>query len=95
MNVASDILAMMRDFGSTIAAGGRTTKGIVDSADEAMMAAGSMSPFIGRSIVVTLRTDDLVLTEGGALTIDGKPYIVREKYHLDDGLLTRILCARG
>jgi hypothetical protein len=95
VNLEQDITVMLLDLGSTIAAGGKQTRGMVDSADEALMQSGTPSPFIGRSIVVTIRTGSIPVTEGSALTIDGKPYLVREKYQLDDGLLTRILCAKA
>ncbi len=91
----TDITVLLMDMGQTISAGGKSTRGLVDSADEALMQAGTPSPFIGRSIVVTLRTGAIPLAEGGAISIDGKAHIVREKYQLDDGLLTRVLCAKA
>lgn len=95
MNLADDIAVMLADFGQPIASGGRTARGLVDSADEALMQSGGPSPFIGRSTVVTFRTGDLVAAEGDEITIAGVRYFIREKLQLEDGLLTRILCAKA
>lgn len=86
---------MLADFGVAISAGGKQAKGLVDSADEALMQSGNPSPFIGRSIVVTLRTGDLAIKEGDPMSIGGVAHIVREKYQLEDGMLTRLLCAKA
>lgn len=94
MNLADDIAVMLADFGQPIASGGRQAKGLVDSADEALMQNGP-SPFIGRSTTVTFRTSDLAAKDGDEITINGVRHFIRERYQLEDGLLTRILCARA
>lgn len=94
MNLDADIAAMLSDFGQPIASGGRQAKGLVDSADEALMQNGP-SPFIGRSTTVTFRTSDLGAAEGDEITVNGVRYFIREKLQLEDGLLTRALCAKA
>lgn len=94
MNLSADLLVMLYDFGQPIASGGRTARGLVDSADEALMQNGP-SPFIGRSTVVTFRTGDLVAAEGDEITVAGVRYFIRERLQLEDGLLTRLLCAKA
>lgn len=95
MNLSRDLLAMMQDFGVSASDGTRTAKGLLDSADEMLRAGAGPVALIGKSITFTLRTGDLDTTTGSRLTIAGTAYIVREQLQLDDGMLTRILCARG
>lgn len=95
MNLAADIAVMLSDFGQPIASGGRTARGLVDAADEALMQSSGPSPFVGRSTVVTFRTGDLAAQEGDEITVAGVRYFIREKLQLEDGLLTRVLCARA
>lgn len=94
MNLAHDISIILADFGTPIMAGGKSAKALVDSADELLMQNGN-SPMIGRHIVATILTGSVPVQVGGSLTIDGASYRAAEVYQLDDGALTRIVCARG
>lgn len=94
MNLAQDVRVLLNDFGVPVAAGGRTAKALVDSADEMLMANGN-APMIGRHIVATMMTGSVPVQTGGQLTIDGVAYRASEVYQLDDGLITRVVCARG
>lgn len=98
MNLTNDLVVMLNDFGVSVAlssAPQTQTKALVDSADEAVMANGNPSPFIGRSVVLTLRTGALDVREGTELTFGGHRYVVREKYQIEDGLLTRLLVVKA
>ncbi len=94
MNLAQDVRVLLADFGVPVSAGGRTAQALVDSADELLMQNGN-APLIGRHIVATLMTGSVPVAVGGQLVIDGVAYRAAEVYRLDDGLLTRIVCAKG
>lgn len=93
MNLAQDVRVLLADFGVVIAAGNRTSKALVDSADELLMANGN-APLIGRHIVATVMTGSVPVKVGDALTIEGVAHRASEVYQLDDGLITRIICAK-
>lgn len=95
MNLAADIVVMLQDFGVPVAAGLTTTKGIVDAADQEVLASGTQGALIGRAVILYIRTGSLTVANGTSLTIEGKPYVAREVYQLEDGMVTRVLCSKA
>lgn len=95
MNLHADVLVMLRDFGVRVVHSGRECRGLLDSFDEQILASGGPANAIGRQISLICATGELTAQLGAAITIDGRPHVVREKYQLDDGLLTRFVCSKG
>lgn len=95
LNLTVGIDVMLRDFGVPVVAGARTVRGIVDSFDEQILATGGPANMAGRQIVLLARTADLPIPIGSALTIDGQPHVLREKYQLADGVMTNFICSKG
>lgn len=95
MNIADDLNVLLADLGVVVSAGGKTAKGLLDDADEEVLAGGGPAQLLGRSIVVTLRTGSIDVAAGSALTVNGTSYIARDIRKLDDGLLTRIFCSKA
>lgn len=95
MNLMRDLDVLMFDFGVTVAADGKTTRGIMDSVDEQMLANGAPVNMVGNNVSLIVRTGALDIDLGSIITADGKQYVVREKLQLDDGMLTKLLCAKG
>lgn len=89
---ASDLPAMLADFGVPIAWAAVSGLGIVDVADEESMGAQAGS-FSGKERVVRLETERFAgLGEGETLTVDSVDYYVISVHQEGDGALTRVLC---
>lgn len=95
MNIADDLRVMLADMGVTVSAGGKTAKGLLDDADEEILAGGGPSQLLGNSIVVTIRTGSIDVEAGGMITVNGTTYAARDIRKLDDGLITRIFCSKA
>lgn len=91
----AEIAIMMRDLGVTVTAGARTCKGLLDSFDEQILQGGGPTNALGRQIILTIRTGDIDVTNGSQLSIAGALHVVRERYQIEDGMLTRLVCSRG
>lgn len=89
----TDIPYLFADMGVTVVMGAYSTKGFIDTADE-LVTEGGAPGAIGKMIAVTIKTGSLSgLAVGSIITVDGTYYTVRERLQIDDGTLTRILCA--
>lgn len=90
---ASDLDAMLAEFGVPVVLGQWTGTGIVDTTDQDLLAAEA-SHFVGKVMAVVVKTGVLVgLAEGATLEVDGTSYRVIQAHQQDDGALTRVLCS--
>lgn len=95
MNIYDDLRVMLADLGVVVSAGGKTAKGLLDDADEEILAGGGPSQLLGNSIVVTIRTGSVDIEAGGTLTVNGTTYAARDVRKLDDGMVTRVFCSKA
>lgn len=92
---AADINALLADFGVPVTVGAVTAKGLEDAADETMLSAESgAAHLVGRVRVVLVKTGTFTLAAKADITVDGTAYKVRDYAQIDDGALTRIVCAK-
>lgn len=93
---AADLPVLLEDFGVDVTLGETTVKGILDEADEEILASGAPSPITGKGVVFTLETGALPgLDEGVSFTSGGTTYTVRQLMQYGDGAYTRVLCEVG
>lgn len=89
----AEIQAIIDEFGVAVVIAGVTSKGIVDRIDEELLA-GMQTKAMGRMISVIVKTGTFPgLVERVQATVEGTVYRVREIMRLDDGALTKFLCA--
>lgn len=83
---ASDLDALLAEFGVPVELEGQTVQGIVDIAD-----LGDAGEPITKGFTVLVKTGALTeLAEKASIKVDGKKYRVTATEQLDDGALTRV-----
>lgn len=83
-----DLDAFLADFGLPCVAGVVSFTGILDQPDEVLNL--THADALSREYDLTYKTAAVTLTRGGALTVDGVAFTVREApRQIDDGAFTR------
>lgn len=88
---ASDIDAMIRDFGVVVVVGAVSSRGLEDAVDEEMLRQ-ERAHLIGRVRTVIVKTGTFALDTKGTISVDGSSYKIHSLEQLDDGALTRVTC---
>jgi hypothetical protein len=93
MAFAEDLSVFLADFGVACSAGAVSFVGIVDQPDEILELARAGA--VSRQYELTYRSDAVTLTRGGAVTVAGVAYQVREApRQVDDGAFSRALLTK-
>lgn len=83
---ASDLDAMLAEFGVPVVLGSQTVDGILDISD-----VGDAGELITKQASVLVKTGALKnLKEGASLDVDGKSYLVTGTDQLGDGATTQV-----
>ena len=92
---ASDVDTLLREFGVPVVRGSESTTGIVDEVDIEMMA-GDGATFVGHQTSILVRTGSLEDPAAqDIIVVNGVRYRVATVSQVDDGGLTRLLCAQA
>ena len=79
------------DFGVVCTAGGRTFRGLLDTPDETLNMGGIN--LISTMYVLAVKSTDVAqsaIVTGSAITVGGKPYVVRDVLQQDDGVFSNL-----
>lgn len=80
--------------GEPVTIGSVTLNGLVDIVDEEMLVAQGFGSFIGKSVLVRVKTGAFpALADGVAVTVRAVAYKARAIQQEGDGALTQVLCA--
>ncbi len=92
----AEVLAMLGVLGEPITLGAVTTVGIVDRPQAVVGPSGELAELVQGTVIVHVATGSLPgLVPGASINVNGVPRVVRERHALDDGAVTRIVCAKA
>lgn len=81
----------LQDFGVMCSSGGRAFMGLLDTPDETLNMGGIN--LISTMYVLAVKSTDVAqsaIVTGSAITVGGKPYIVRDVLQQDDGVFSNL-----
>lgn len=81
----------LQDFGVVCSSGGRAFMGLLDTPDETLNMGGIN--LISTMYVLAVKSTDVAqsaIVTGSAITVGGKPYIVRDVLQQDDGVFSNL-----
>lgn len=81
----------LQDFGVMCSSGGHAFMGLLDTPDETLNMGGIN--LISTMYVLAVKSADVVqsaIVTGSAITVGGKPYVVRDVLQQDDGVFSNL-----
>lgn len=81
----------LQDFGVMCSSGGRAFMGLLDTPDETLNMGGIN--LISTMYVLAVKSTDVAqsaIVTGSAITVGGKPYVVRDVLQQDDGVFSNL-----
>ena len=81
----------LQDFGVVCSSGGRSFMGLLDTPDETLNMGGIN--LISTMYVLAVKSADVAqsaIATGSAITVGGKPYVVRDVLQQDDGVFSNL-----
>lgn len=88
----ADIPALLADMGIPITVGGVAGKGLLDEADEILVQDAQRGQVVVLATTVTVQTSAFPnMKIGNAVVAGSKTFTIRERLHIGDGALTKLL----